>query len=187
MHINKIKNIIQEDGIIFLTYGGFLSQSLITGMTEALEKEAEYSNLKLGAANNIFTIFIELTQNMMNYSKSRLSGDKLRAEGLILVGKEDIKEYFIFSQNIISMDDKERLEVKLKEVSSLDKDGLKRRYRELRREGRDMHHKGAGIGFYEIAKRSDKLEYDFEKISEDKYYFNFRVSIVANIKEKDNK
>ena len=187
MNINKIKNIVQEDGIIFLTYGGFLSQSLITGMTEALEKEAEYSNLKLGSANNIFTIFIELAQNMMNYSKSRISGNKIRAEGLILVGKEDVKDYFIFSQNIISLDDKKKLEVKLKEVSSLDKDGLKRRYRELRREGREMHHKGAGIGFYEIAKRSDKIDYDFEQIEEDKYYFNFRVSIEANKKEKDKK
>jgi len=60
MDINEIQNIVEDDGIIFLTYGGFLSQSLIASMTEALEKEAESNDLKMTIANNIFTIFIYL-------------------------------------------------------------------------------------------------------------------------------
>ena len=69
-NITEVQQIVNKDGIVFLTYGGFLTQTLISGITEALEKEAEESELSMGFANNIFTIFIELAQNMMNYAKS---------------------------------------------------------------------------------------------------------------------
>ena len=36
MNIHSIQKIVEKDGIVFLTYGGFLSQTLIAGMTEAL-------------------------------------------------------------------------------------------------------------------------------------------------------
>ena len=88
MNISKIRDMVEDDDIVFLTYGGFLSQTLISGMTEALEKEAEDNDLKMGIANNIFTIFIELSQNMMNYSKSKNIQNKASAKsGLIIVGR----------------------------------------------------------------------------------------------------
>jgi hypothetical protein len=185
MHISKIKEIVEEDGIVFLTYAGFLSQALITCMTEALEKEAEYNDLSMGTANNIFSIFIELAQNMMNYSKTNVKDcTMIRSQGLIIVSRDKDNSYSIQSQNIISLSDKNKLEPKLQEIISLDKDGLKKRYRELRREGREVHSKGAGIGFYEIAKRCDKVSYEFEDINEDKFYFNFKTSLNTNNKNK---
>ena len=51
------------------------------------------------------------------------------------------------------------------------------RYKELRRSGRNTHEKGGGIGFYEIAKRCDKLEFDFKEINSDKYYFHVKTTI----------
>lgn len=176
MNINKIKDIVQEDGIVFLTYGGFLSQALISGMTEALEQEAISNDLNMTASNNIFTIFIELSQNMMNYSKNQ-NKDELKSEGLILVGRDDDENYFIHSQNIIAEIDKEKIEPKLKELLTLSKDEIKQRYRELRRSGKNTHGKGGGIGFYEIAKRCDSIDYSFTKINEDRYYFHFETKI----------
>ena len=86
---------VDNDGIIFLSYGGFLSQLLITGMTEALEKEANYNNLSLGSSSNLFTIFIELSQNMMNYSKAiENENDYTRPQGLILASKDKDMNYY---------------------------------------------------------------------------------------------
>jgi len=183
MNINNIQKFVDDDGIVFLSYGGFLSQELISAMTEALEREAEENGISLGISTNIFTIFIELSQNMMNYSKTKKINDKsLSPTGLIIVSKDDGENYFIDSQNIISIDDKNKIEPKLIEVQSLDKDGLKKRYRELRRSGKDTHSKGGGIGFYEIAKRCDSLEYDFTDINEDKLYFHIKT--IIKIKRK---
>ena len=177
--INTVKKLIEKDGIVFLAYGGFLSQTLIAGMTEALEKEAKESDLGMNESTNIFTIFIELAQNMMNYSKSKNEqASSHKSEGLILVGKRPKqKHYYVLSQNIITLEDKERILPKLSELVLMNKETIKQRYRELRKSGSEAHHKGGGIGFYEIAKRSDKLSYEFEKISEKRYYFRMKAII----------
>ena len=180
MNVNKIQNIVDENGIIFLSYGGFLTQTLIAGMTEALEKETEYHNLNMGISNKIFTIFIELSQNIMNYSKNIDEKNKdIASKGLIVVGKDEEGNYYIHSQNIIGDEDREKIEPRLKEIDSLNHDEIKKRYRELRRSGKDQHGKGAGIGFYEVAKISDEMKYEFKEININKYYFHFisRVNI----------
>lgn len=176
MDINKIQNMVKEDGIVFLTYGGFLSQALISGMTEALEEEAQNSDLHMGDANNIFTIFIELSQNMMNYSKNQLKNEH-KSEGLILVGKDTQGEYFIHSQNIVACVDKEKIEPVLSKIKNMTRDEIKKQYRELRRSGKNTHGKGGGIGFYEIAKRCSSIEYEFTKINDERYYFHFEALI----------
>jgi len=179
-----VQSLVDNNGIIFLSYGGYLSQTLISGMVEALEKEAEENEINISASSKIFTIFIELSQNIMNYSKTKhKDDDTLKSQGLILVLKDDEFNYSIHSQNIVSLVDKEKIEPKLKEIISLDKDGLKKRYRELRRSGQDTHGKGGGIGFYEIARKCNFIEYNFTPINEDRYYFHIKTTITTK-KEK---
>ena len=182
MDIAQVQAMVDKDGIIFLSYGGYLSQALISGMTEALEKEAEDNGINMSISNNMFTIFIELSQNMMNYSKS-LNSESKKAQGLILVSKDAEYNYHIHSQNIVSSVDKEKIEPKLLEIQSLDKDGIKKRYRELRKSGQNTHGKGGGIGFYEIAKKCDTIEFDFNEIQEGRYYFHIKTTILTK-KEK---
>ena len=182
MNMSEVQRLVEDDGIIFLTFGGFLSQTLISGMTEALEKEAEANDVSMGISSNIFTIFIELSQNMMNYSKSKdPECREIEPGGLIIVSKDKEGNYYINSQNIVSIEDKEKMEPKLVEVTTLDRDAIKKRYKELRRSGQGVHAKGGGIGFYEIAKRCDKIEYHFRDINENKFYFQIKTKI--NIKK----
>ncbi|MBV1786843.1 SiaB family protein kinase [Marinobacterium sp. D7] len=178
MDIKAIEKILEADGIVFLTYGGFITQSLIAGMTDALERESEKKDINQRLANNIFVIFIELSQNMMNYSKSRESaGEAFDPKGLIVVGKGESDSYYILSQNILDRSDRDKIQPKLEEIQRLDNEALKLRYRELRKSGRDSHGKGAGIGFYEIAKRCDRIQYEFIPIGDDKYYFQFKAIV----------
>jgi len=178
MDINNIQKLVEQDGIIFLTYGGFLSQPLISAMTEALEKEAELNDIGMGISSNIFTIFIELSQNMMNYSKTVEANSRVvEPGGLIIVSRDMDGNYQIDSQNILSVDDKLKIEPKLQDINSLDRDGIRKKYKELRRSGKDAHSKGGGIGFYEIAKRCDSIDYDFTPINEDKYFFHIKTTI----------
>ena len=184
MDIGEIQELVKNDGIIFLSYGGFLSQTLIAGMTEALEKEAESNDINMGVSNNIFTIFIELSQNMMNYSKNQHANDRtIDPGGLIIVSKDKESNYYIHSQNIVSIDDKIKMEPKLIDVTTLDKEDIKKKYKELRRSGKDTHGKGGGLGFYEIARKCNKVEYNFKPINEDKFYFHIKTKINTH-KEK---
>lgn len=182
MEIAKLENILESDGIVFLTYGGFLSQALIVGMTEALEKESEVNELSMKVSNNILTIFIELSQNMMNYAKKvTTSPESLDPKGLIIVGfDKENDEYYIFSRNIVTTADKEKIAPKIEEVLPLNKDELKTLYRELRKSGKGKHEKGAGIGFVEVARRCDTLEYSFMEIDKNTHYYALKAIIKNN-------
>jgi hypothetical protein len=64
----------------------------------------------------------------------------------------------------------------------MSKDEIKKRYKELRRSGKDTHEKGGGIGFYEIAKRCNEVAYEFEAINEDKLYLHIKTQVVKKKK-----
>ena len=54
------------------------------------------------------------------------------------------------------------------------------RYRELRRSGKDKHHKGGGIGFYEIVKRTSKIKYSFKQLDKERFEFEFISFLVSS-------
>ncbi len=169
--IEKLESVLEDD-IIFLTYGGSFSQSLIAGMTNVLEKEVEEDELSMRSANNIFVVFIELAQNIMNYSKKLEHSTKFDPKGLIFVGKRE-RKYFICSQNIILLSDKERMEPKLEQIITSSPEEIKKLYREVRRSGRNAHEKGSGLGFLEVAKKAEKVSFEFKALSDERLYFKF--------------
>jgi hypothetical protein len=178
MTFETLENILQKDGIVFLTYGGFLTQSLIAGMTDALEKETASNDLSMRVAGNIFTIFIELAQNMMNYSKAKGDSAGFDPKGLIIVGMDrETNSYFIVSRNIIDSHDKEKIEARLALVEGKSKEELRQLYREMRKSGRQKHEKGAGIGFVEVARRCEKIEHEFTPFNASRYYYTFKAYI----------
>ena len=174
--IDNLESILEEDNIIFLTYGGIFTQSLIVGMTGVLEKEVEEAELSMKTSNNIFVVFIELAQNVMNYSKSARIEEVLNPKALIYVGKIS-ENYFVCSQNIISEKDKEKIEPVLKKIQNSTQDEIKQLYREVRRSGKTAHEKGGGLGFLEVAKKAKKIEYSFKNLKNNKYYYKICVTL----------
>ncbi len=166
-----------DSSVIFIKHDGLLKQAEIQSMTEILENDMLCDNINISLLTNVVTIFIELSQNIMKYSKNETVDCRLiDPSGVILASKDDDCNYSIQSQNIISVEDKEKLESKLIEINSLDKDEIKKRYKELRKSGQNTHEKGGGIGLYEIAKRCDKIHYKFMKLNEDKFIFHLKVT-----------
>jgi PAS domain S-box-containing protein len=150
-----------------IKYEGLITQNFIGTAMDNIEYRIKDLNL-LGY---ISTIVIEMCQNIMNYAKDDIEGStNLIPEGYISVIKqEDL--YFIESKNILSLKDKDKIEPTLKYIQSLDKQAIKKEYRKLRKSGINTHEKGGGIGMYEIAKVSDRINYEFIAINKDKYHF----------------
>ncbi len=164
--------------IFLLNYKGELTQNRIEDMLESLEAKLENDNLSRGAIAHIAIIFIELCQNMINYSKSIHAKERnIVPYGSISCMKNSINsEYILESENIISIDDKERLLSRLKDIDTRSRDEIKQRYKELRRSAKNAHDKGAGIGLYDIAKRCKSVQYNFTPINEDKLYFHLKIN-----------
>ncbi len=161
-------------------YKGIITQNVIAVAMDNIENKVKEVNF----LSPISTITIEYCQNMMNYSKNEdISSRQIVPAGEIIVDLVNDEYYELMATNIISIDDKEKIEPKLIEIQGLDRIGIKRRYKELRKSGQNTHEKGGGIGMYEIAKVSDSIEYRFKRINEDKYYFTMK-SIVTIKKQK---
>jgi hypothetical protein len=178
MNLVELHSVIKRDGIIFLSYGGFLSQALIAAMTENLEKEAIDSDLSVRLSNNIFTIFIEMAQNMMRYTAEHKAVSP-RSDALIIVGKDKSGSYFVISRNVIANADADTIEKRLAVLQTLDKEQIRKKYRELRRSGQNSHETGAGIGFYEVAKGAEKIEYEIAPVSDHTSFFIFKAIVGA--------
>jgi hypothetical protein len=170
---------LEEDGIIF-TFVGPVSQDVVEGIGSALKYKMKADDIKSSVSLKVFSIFVEKMQNVINYS-AELAPDHAEDSqvrfGMIIVGKKE-ENYFIIGGNMIDAEQKNRLEGNLSELVQLDKDGLKELYKRKRKEDSGEHSKGAGLGFIEMARKSSApLEYNFEKISEEHYYFTIKTVV----------
>ncbi len=183
--IGKQSDFIEDTIKEIVKYEGVMTQNVISTAMDNIEAKIQ----NMGVMGTLSTITIEYCQNMMNYSKGiRVEdGNKIIPAGAIEVLYHSNKYYEIIASNIVSIEDKEKIEPKLLEIQFLDKVGIKKRYRELRKSGQNTHEKGGGIGMYEIAKISDSVEYEFKAINEDKYYFTMRSFVKIKGKEAKNK
>jgi hypothetical protein len=178
VHVNQTDTMVTDDIIPLLTYQGILTQNLISDMLETIEHKLKDDDISKGLLAHVSIIFIELCQNMINYSKDDIQGSKeFNPYGFIGMYKSLDSSYILSSKNIISMNDKKRILTRLLDINTLDKDEVKERYKELRRSARHAHSKGAGIGLYDIAKRCSNIKYTFENINDNKFYFSLRVEI----------
>ena len=131
--------------------------------------------------SKLSTVTIEIAQNIIKYSKEKEAF-------LQIISIEDKKgiEYKVISKNVISLEDKEKIDQRLSEIKSLNKVKIRKKYKELRKNEKNMHSKGAGIGFYEIARVVDEFEYKFEE-SKGKVIFIFSASIKSKKGAKNEK
>ena len=179
MATKEIKMLINDGGIIFMAHIGFMSQSLLAGMIESLKKKETLEGIPSKISHSMFIILIEMTQNIIKYSKIEpVDKNNINSNGLILVGRDKKNNYFVHSQNIVTFKDSIKITKIIDEMNTLTENQIKQKYRELRRSAINAHPRGAGIGFYEIAKRASSIEYDFIEIDSERCNFN----LTANIK-----
>ena len=167
---------------IFIEFEGIFLQKDVNLYMETIEDKIE----NIGLMSNVSTVFIEQYQNILNYAKSRDKDNQdTTSLGYIKLQKDPDNSYCIVTKNIVSLEDKQRIEPELFEISSLDKAGIKKRYRELRKSGENTHKKGGGVGFYEIAKRCKDLQYNFQQINEERFEFEL-ISCLESSKGRVN-
>jgi PAS domain S-box-containing protein len=161
-------------------YEGLITQAVLANCLDSIEVQVSDMN----TLSKLSVIVIEYCQNIINYGKNEeLDNYEINSIGEIDVRYINDKNYELISINTVSLEDKQKIKPKLQEIQSLDKQALKKRYRELRKSGQNTHEKGGGIGMYEIAKISDSVEYEFTPINKDKYTFMMKV-IVLDKKDK---
>ncbi|MBF0289987.1 MAG: hypothetical protein HQM14_19395 [SAR324 cluster bacterium] len=180
--LHEMKEDFNNQGIFF-SFSGPISQELTVEIGEILKKKMSLIETGSSTILKVFSVVVEQAQNIIHYSDEKIPLEEMNSEsdelrfGIILVGfKND--HYFVECGNEIENHKIENLQKKLMNLQNMNKDELKKHYKEQRRKDPDEGSKGAGLGFIEMARKSSEpFEFGFKKISEDVSFFSLKIVI----------
>ncbi|WHH58517.1 SiaB family protein kinase [Petroclostridium sp. X23] len=174
-----LQNILRKSGIL-ISFSGRFSQGIIEELGEAIQKHMEAQDTPKSDVFNVFAVFIEQTQNIKNYTSLKQGSegyDRISNSGIVSIGKSD-SGYFIWSGNMVENADSTALIDKLEYVKKLDKNELKKLYKEQMKKDVLPDSMGAGVGLIEMARKASRpLEYSVEKIDDKFSFFELRVIV----------
>lgn len=168
MDLFQLREQFSKEGIL-MCFNGPFSHSIIEEMGTAIRNHLAAENIARMAVQDVFAVYVEMTQNARNYLAFRNIPIEDMGSATILIARQS-DCYAVISGNVILREDVDPLVARIDHINALDGDALKK---EIRRQLRCEVEpgKGAGIGLMEMAKRSDgKLEYAIRDIN-DRYGF----------------
>lgn len=184
-NLYDFKNDLNRRGIFFC-FSGPVSQDLLVEIGATLKLKMELEEAHNAVALRVFSMVVEQAQNVIHYSAEKCPKDRILpgsgkqdelSIGIISVGYEG-EHYFVLCGNRVYNEDVERLRERLTRLRKMDKEELKKFYKEQRKKGPDDKSKGAGLGFIDMAKKaSQPIEFDFRKIDEKFSFFSTKTVI----------
>ncbi|HWQ66902.1 MAG TPA: SiaB family protein kinase [Methanospirillum sp.] len=171
----RLKEEFSRQGVL-ISFNGSLTNSIIEEIGNAIKRYLEDGQHGKGTITDVFAAYIEQTQNVRNYMLNHDLHDT-HSSSIVVISSLD-GNYQIGSGNSIRKEDVSNLISHLERINSLDKDGLKKLYKEQIRKERNPDSRGAGLGLIDIARRSTgKLEYTCEHLDENHDFFSLYVTI----------
>ncbi|KUO78724.1 MAG: hypothetical protein APF81_20225 [Desulfosporosinus sp. BRH_c37] len=154
------------DSHILISFSGRFSQGIIQELGEAIKEHMKNEDNPKNKIYNVFSIFIEQTQNINNYfaiKKNDIINEEITSSAIVCIGKSK-EDYFIWSGNLVNNSDVHPLNEQLNLIRSLNKDELKKLYKEQLKKDIQPGQNGAGMGLIDIARKSSlPIEYSFEE------------------------
>ncbi|CAA7615471.1 conserved hypothetical protein [Magnetospirillum sp. SS-4] len=179
-HYRSFKQDLDQRGIIF-SFSGYMSEEILYSLGNALRQKMTIEDADVTTVKKVFSVFVEQAQNIIRYSADRLAGHVGKSvelsSGMVTIGTE-ADRFFIVCANVVLAGDVPRLRERLERLRGMDRDAIKAYYKEQLREAPEEQSRGATIGLIEIARRaSEPIEFDFEPIDDDLFFFCMKVSI----------
>ena len=139
---------------IMLCFNGPFSRSLIEEIGNALRNYLQGENAPPGSATDVFSVYIELAQNIRHYAAQHGYSD-IESSATVVIGRDDDDHYVVCAGNLVEHDDGASLVARIQELAAMDKAALKAAYKEqLRRPRPEGAVTGAGLGLIDMARRA---------------------------------
>lgn len=166
-----------------LSYSGYVSEALLDaiGLTLKVRLNEHVEDKK--KVKQIFSIFVELMQNLIRYGLEGPKGVHIRDDehsgfGLVMVVEEDDGCISLMSGNYISSDAVEPMKSRLNKVQGKSHEELRELLKEQMRKPTEETSKGASLGLTEIARRSVRpIETSFAPVGHDHYFFMMKAFV----------
>lgn len=163
---------------ILICFNGPISRTLIGEIGIALKDHIASTQVHQSAAMDVFSVYIEMSQNIRHYA-CRMGYDDFAAAATVVIAETEDGHYTVSAGNIVEPDDGEELIKKIRELSLLDKLELKALYKQqLRLPRQSGQASGAGLGLIEMARKStEPLQANLDTGSDGKAFFSLRAVI----------
>lgn len=172
----KFKETLTQKGIL-ISFNGSFSNSIIEEIGRAIRTYLQEEKLSGGIISDVFSVYIEQTQNIRNYIELNDMTNTLAGEAVVTIAKKN-GYYTISSGNSVKKDDVKKLADYLEKLNSLDKKELRKLYKEQLRKPAHPETRSAGLGLIEIARKaSEKMQYQFQNQNKTYDFFNLFVTV----------
>lgn len=162
----------QED--VLLSYKGPITDFLLTEFSNDIRSQLREERK---AGKKVFSIFMELAQNVLYYSREMDGFDGDDKVGILAVFELD-DCFKVMTGNMIPAESVPKLVEKCKKINSLDRESLRAYKRELRDSPPHSGSKGAGIGLVQVALTANNvLDAQMEQTDENHYMFLLTVKV----------
>ena len=173
MNTDELHNILLKRKTFFC-YSGPLTEKILTAISVAVRLEIGENAGNERAEKIVFGNFVEQAQNIIRYSSEKtIQEDETSGVGTVALSLSDNK---VLVEAVNAVDEKQMntLTRDLTELKKMDSAELKSAYRNRLKDGPPEGSKGAGLGFMEIARKSDMWDFEFVK-EHGKILFIFKV------------
>ena len=176
-YIFDMHQMMLENNVI-LVYEGEFTQEITKSVLAMAERNMDSIGEESGIKRKVFNVMVECLQNIVKHGDEYISEEININTAIFMIGKHK-NSYIITSGNPIKNEQVDELTQKLDEINSLDKDGLKKLYKEIIKGGSGLTEKGgAGLGFVDMARKSgQKLEFGFEPIGDGHSFFSLKTTV----------
>lgn len=177
--LKRLRDDFTNEGIQ-ICFNGSFSHSIIEELGKAVKQYLEDERAEKNAVMDVFSIFIEQTQNVQHYTSR---SDLPKSDGvnvttaIVVIGKADDK-YWISSGNPVAKAHISDLTGHLDMLNGLDKQELKALYKQQLRKELPDSSRGAGLGLIDIARKmSSPFHYSIEELDDQYVFFGLKVTI----------
>ena len=163
---------------ILICFNGPISRTLIGEIGIALKDHIESTQSHQTAAVDVFSVYIEMSQNIRHYAAQKGYSDFEAAATVVIAEVED-GHYSVSAGNLVETADGEALIKKIEEFTPLSKAELKALYKQqLRMPREEGNASGAGLGLLEMARKASvPLEAKLDPGPTGKVFFSLRAII----------
>ena len=169
---------------IVLDFQGAISHDMLVGMAELVKDKFTQDSRRGDIVKKIFSVFIEMAQNIAQYSTERVPLDNHPSDagaGIIVVTANN-KTYTITSGNLANKQSIPGIVKHCEAINNMEKEALKRFYKKQIKSSRETGKKGGGIGLIDIVRKSGNPVH-YEAIPVD----NINTFFVLSVKIQEEK
>lgn len=179
IHLQQLKKSLEEYSIL-ICFSGKFSQGIVEQLCDSIKGQLTESELVKGNPSKVISIFVEQTQNIINYNLENLNhkyNDQLLESSIVTIGRTP-DGFFVTSGNLIDTKDLGALVSKIDFLNSLDPTELKKYYKEvMKSDSLADNGRGAGLGLIHMARKAKSpLEYANYCINDELSYFQINVN-----------